>query len=608
MTAALPVLPVLAPLVVAALIAATARLVRTEIANWLALATAAGVAVISGILVLDSWQNPVVYWFGGWVPRNGLAIGICFAVEPFGAGMSVLAALLMAAAFTFSYRYFDTVHAHFHVLMLVFLAAMCGFSLTGDLFNFFVFFELMSAAAYVLCGYHSERAGPLEGALNFAVVNTIGALLVLTGLALVYARTGALNLAQIGRTLGSGADGLVVAAFVLIVAGFSIKAAVVPFHFWLADAHAVAPTPVCVLFSGVMVELGLLGVARVYWTIFSDPIHANAPAFRNMTIATGAVTAVIGAIMCFLQRHIKRLLAFSSISHVGLMVIGFGLLNRAGLAGAAVYCMGHALVKASLFLCAGMLLHRLGSIDELDLCGRGKDLRWIAALFIFNAIGLAGMLPWGTFLGSSLITDAAKQLGYPWLEAVDVFASAVTAGAVLRVAGRVFAGWGPGEPEFPRGLKKIEDKPETEGGRDETPVGMYIPAATLAILGFLIGFWPGLSPSADAIAARFQDQSGYAARVLNDTVLPLPAAHYHHIGAAGLSRSVGETFLAIVIALGTLFRRRIQRRARWFTLGFLEKPVAVLHGFHNGIIADYVTWLTIGVAVFGGLAACFLRT
>src|SRR6185369_8985389 len=99
--------------------------------------------------------------------------------------------------------------------------------------------------------YKSEQPGPLQGALNFAVTNTIGAFLVLTGIALLYGRTGALNMAQIGRTLGSQADPLVLAAFTFLTCGFFVKAAVLPFHFWLADAHAVAPAPVCVLFSGI---------------------------------------------------------------------------------------------------------------------------------------------------------------------------------------------------------------------------------------------------------------------------------------------------------------------------------------------------------------------
>src|SRR6185312_6607973 len=178
-------------------------------------------------------------------------------------------------AFVFSWYYFESIKSLYHALMLVFLAGMCGLALTGDLFNLFVWFELMSAAGVALCGYKSEESGPLQGAINFAVSNTLGAYLSLTGIAILYAQTGALNMAQVGAALAAGNPGnvYVIVAFVFFASGFLVKAAAFPFHFWLADAHAVAPTPVCVLFSGVMVELGLYAVARVYWTVFSAPLH-----------------------------------------------------------------------------------------------------------------------------------------------------------------------------------------------------------------------------------------------------------------------------------------------------------------------------------------------
>src|SRR5204863_10054305 len=131
-----------------------------------------------------------------------------------------------------------------HILVLVFTAGMVGFCLSGDLFNMFVFFELMSVAAFALAGYKIDEAEAIEGSLNFAVTNIVGSFLLLTGIALVYGRTGALNLAQAGVALSHApADGLVVVAFSLIAAGFLVKAAIVPFHFWLPDAYAVALTP-----------------------------------------------------------------------------------------------------------------------------------------------------------------------------------------------------------------------------------------------------------------------------------------------------------------------------------------------------------------------------
>ena len=155
--------------------------------------------------------------------------------------------------------------------MLVFLAGIVGFCLSGDLFNMFVFYELFSVAAYALAGYRTTDPGSVRGALNFAITNSVGAILVLGGIALLYGRTGALQPGQLGRPSPRPADRLVIVAFLLLMVGFFVKAAVVPFHFWLADAYALAPTVVGVLFAGVVSELGLYAVVRVYWTVFSAP-------------------------------------------------------------------------------------------------------------------------------------------------------------------------------------------------------------------------------------------------------------------------------------------------------------------------------------------------
>src|SRR6185312_2697895 len=233
----LPVCPVILPLFTAALLAALTKLISQRLSQAIAIAATVATLGCNLWLMNASAAAPIVYWFGNWRPRDGIALGICFAVDPIGAGLAAFATFLTLAAFIFSAKYLDAVGNHFHALLLAFLAAMCGFSLTGDLFNMFVFFELMSAAAFALCAYKTEDPGSLQGGFNFAVMNTIGAFLVLSGVGLLYGRTGALNMAQIGKSLGQTHDGLVVAAFVMITCGFLVKAAVVPFHFWLADAH-----------------------------------------------------------------------------------------------------------------------------------------------------------------------------------------------------------------------------------------------------------------------------------------------------------------------------------------------------------------------------------
>ncbi len=595
-------LPLVIPLSAAAVLAGLNKFIPRRLADSIAILTALAVGSISGELMSLSSHAPIVYWFGGWTPRAQVALGITFAIDPIGAGLATLASLLVLCAFIFSWRYFDSIGTVYHVLMLAFLGAMCGFSLTGDLFNLFVWFELMSAAAFALCGYKIEEPAPLQGALNFAITNTIGAFLGLSGIALLYGRTGALNMAQIGRALGSHIDGLTIIAFVLIMTGFFIKAAVFPFHFWLADAHAVAPTPVCILFSGVMVELGLYAVARVYWAVTDGPFAPHRPALTGLLLTVGTITAVLGGIMCFSQRHIKRLLAYSTISHMGLMVIGFALLRPEALAGVATYVIGHGLVKASLFLCSGILLHRFGSVDELELHGAGRNLRGTAAVFLIAGLGLAGLPPFATFFGESIIDDSAKSAGHAWIPWIFSVAAVLTGGAVLRVLAHVFLGYGRASDES-GGAAKIQEGRETGGGHKRVPLGMSLPAAALAILGLVVGLVPHLRPATAAAAAQFRDRAGYQARVLDNAAAPVKVPEQRPLGASSVARGILTATLAFGLAGWFIWRSQQRRFALWRAL---RAGLDGLRQFHSGHIGDYVAFLAFGAAAFGIVLAILI--
>src|SRR5919197_3063069 len=187
-------LAVAIPVVTAAILVGVGGFVRGRVADLVALAAVIAALTMLVLSVAKIGFGTEVYWFGAWQPRGGIALGVDFAVNGIGAGMAILIALLTTAALVLMWRYRDTDAPHFQVLMLLFFAGMVGFSLSGDLFNMFVFFELMSVAAFALAGYRVESES-IEGSLNFAVTNTIGSFLILIGIALVYARTGALNLA-----------------------------------------------------------------------------------------------------------------------------------------------------------------------------------------------------------------------------------------------------------------------------------------------------------------------------------------------------------------------------------------------------------------------------
>jgi multicomponent Na+:H+ antiporter subunit D len=585
-------LTVVVPLSAAAVLAAANRHLPGPARDVLGIGAAIATTVLAAVALAQSAHQRVVYWFGGWRPVHSTVIGVDYAVDVLGGALAVLAGVLAVAALVYSRRFFGSSGGRYPALVLVFVAASIDFAWTGDLFNMFVAFELVAVTGFILTGYYTEREAPLQGSINFAVTNTIGGLLMLTGVVLLYASTGSLNLAQVGQTLsGRPAGGLVAVTFALLAAAFLVKAAVVPWHFWLPDAYGAAPAPVCVLLAGVMSELGIFGLARTWETVFAGAFDASAEhRIRLVLAALGILTAVVATAMSLVERHPRRLMAYVVVAHMGLYLLGFSLLHTGALGGTALLAVGDGLTKAAMFLALGVLGRHRRATGGRPLRGEGPGLAVAAGIVVVGALALADLPPFASSVGKDLLVASAGTVG----SLVEVVFAVTVIGSSAAVVAATVRAW---RGETGDQLSPAEDAAETPAG--SASFLLLGPPVLLLAAALGLGLVPHLADHTVSAATGFTDRRGYAAAVLDSrrigvTLPPVPATT--------LSARLGdlaETAGAVLIAALVLSRSRIQ--------SWLAAATGGLRRLHSGHVGDQVTWAVVGLAVLAGLSGLALR-
>jgi multicomponent Na+:H+ antiporter subunit D len=411
--------PVLLPI---AAVALTACFWNRRVAQRTVSFAAAGLMLGSSLLLLSVVQDRgvQVVRFGGWAAP----FGVVFAADALGAAMVVITGLLAIAVLTFGTADVRRRHerAGFHMLLQGLLAGVNGAFLTGDIFNMYVWFEVMLITATGLMVLGRTRS-QLDGTFKYAVLNLFSTLLFLTGVAILYGSTGTLNMADLARVVPPlmPSPSLVIAA-VLLFCGFGIKAGYFPLFFWLPASYHTAAIPVAAIFAGLLTKVGVYASFRVFTLIF--PIDTIG--IRELVGLVAGCTMLFGVFGAMVQWDIRRILAFHIVSQIGYMLLGLAIATPAALGGAIFYVVHHIIVKANLFLIAGAIHRAAGTYDLRRAGGLMTASPMLTILFLIPALSLAGVPPLSGFWAKLLVIDASFRHGDVALAAVALFVGLMT--------------------------------------------------------------------------------------------------------------------------------------------------------------------------------------
>ncbi len=398
------------------------------------------------------------------------------------AGVALLLGTLVCV-FSAPYMSREFGQEKYYAMLLAMVGAMIGLGSAADLFNLWLWFELMAVTSYLLVAFYRGQPASLEAGVKYLVQSAVGSVLVLLGIALVLGQSGTLDLESL-RIAGAITPALL-AAGALFIIGFGVKAALVPLHTWLPDAHSQAPSGISAMLSGIVIEAGLIALLRVVTALTAARLSWGA-----ILLAFGALNMLVGNLMALRQSQVKRLLAYSSLSHVGYMLLGLGvgvyLGDVASAQGGFFHLLNHGMMKGLAFLSAGVLLYCLhiavgdhGPLEISDLSGAARRYPLAALALSLAVLGLGGLPPLAGFMSKWQIFVAGFSTHRPIIEALVVFAAL---NSVLSLAYYV---------PLVNALYRGRPSPTIAHG-SPMPALMSVPLGLLSVAIVAVGVWPGL--------------------------------------------------------------------------------------------------------------------
>jgi multicomponent Na+:H+ antiporter subunit D len=431
-------LPIVIPLFATALTVMFGRFHLVQ--RWITLtALTASVGVSVALLVQVDEHDIVKMDAGGWAAP----LGITYVVDRLSAIMLVTSSLmlLIVMIYAIGQHGVEEHHVGFDPIYLVLAAGVSASFVTGDMFNLFVAFEMMLAASYVLLTL-GGRADQVRSGMTYVVISLVASAMFITALALLYASTGTVNMADLALRIPELSPGVRTGFSMLLILVFGVKAGLFPLFFWLPDSYPTAPGPVTAIFAGLLTKVGVYAIIRTQTLLFPPESQQG-----TMLLIIGGLTMVVGVLGALAQDDLKRLLSFHIVGQIGYMIFGLGLFTVAGVTAVVFYIVQTILVKTNLFLVAGLIDRHAGTSRISRVGGLVRSAPIIAVFFAVPALSLAGLPPSSGFAGKFALLDAGVASSAWTITTVALVVSLLTLFSMTKIWAGVF--WGDPESAPP---------------------------------------------------------------------------------------------------------------------------------------------------------------